>query len=498
MAGIATIPYVSSPWVLLGALIVLSYGVARGLLLSRVRTKSVQGLMQRLSVYVLIVGVWTFLLGVTLETHQFFRDFFLYRIALWALATSLMVVFLAVLLAETIKSTSLRRSGAINVSSFLFRRYWYIIDIRTHFPEGQGRFTRDLGIDSGTPEDLARNLIGLSEPLLPTRRKHIICLDGTWNDAESDTNVRRFFDLLNNDTRAQIARYYTGVGVNENDGLAVEVLGGPTNKTLIACATGMGERAIRWKAYLDLITWYQPGDELVILGFSRGAACARILANHIHEYGIPERVQAKYQRAPTYRGKPIGPDLLRELVVVDGKKWDTQIEMLGLWDTVAAFGLPSNKIEPFRRLTIPANVRKVYHLVGIDERRWEFDATLIRHEPRVEEIWFAGAHTNVGGGSGDTKLSDISLCFMINRARERGIEFQPEALEITGDVRGPEWRLWPLWPTRIRRRIRVSGGGATDLPRIHKSVRDRMDAGIGYDPPNVNGLNQAYTWEETA
>ena len=35
---------------------------------------------------------------------------------------------------------------------------------------------------------------------------------------------------------------------------------------------------------------------------------------------------------------------------------------------------------------------------------------------RLEQVWFAGAHANVGGGYADNQLSDIPLLWMLDRA----------------------------------------------------------------------------------
>ena len=64
--------------------------------------------------------------------------------------------------------------------------------------------------------------------------------------------------------------------MQENKGLAEDVLGDKHFSAMIPCATGMGERTIRWRAYLDLVATYQPGDRIFIFGFSRGASSAHL------------------------------------------------------------------------------------------------------------------------------------------------------------------------------------------------------------------------------
>lgn len=479
-------------WVWVGGALLLVYGIAKGLIIPDLKKKNVQALLYRLSVYLLFSGCALIALGLLSGADQLSRQHLGHSIIAWA------VIFLSVIIVLMIwvwvrTSKDLRRSEPLEISE-LRPQDWYILEAPPNFAELPEDRIKHTG---AAWEDVVKARPHLADLRRRPGLNHIICFDGTWNDAESATNVRRLFDLLENtcDGKPQIARYYTGVGINENENLSMEVHGEKVTRGLIPCATGSGERTIRWQAYFDLVATYQPGDRLFIFGFSRGASSARIVSNFIHDYGIPEKIQAKYQRAPKYKGQPIGPDKLRFLAVL-GERKPIDIEMIGVWDTVAAFGLPSNKFEPFRKLTIPSNIKKGYHLVAIDEKRWEFDVTLTDYDARIEEIWFAGAHTNVGGGSGNNRLSDIALRYMIDRAKDQGICFKPEADKIVGDSLGPEWSLWRGWPTRKTRQIRVKGNALKYVPKIHTSVFERMDSHIGYDPANVRELEKTYTRAE--
>lgn len=399
--------------------------------------------------------------------------------------------------------SNVRRSSPLSVA---VKKASFIIDIPRPLSNFDGIRQEHIECKHGTQDDTAEVLPPLSSGTVPPGRIHIICLDGTWNDPRVETNVHRLFRLLDESTPDQIARYYTGVGIVERTGVAAKLLGEAAGRTLLAAVTGKGERLIRHRAYLDFVVTYRPGDRLFIFGFSRGAASSRILANEIFAWGVPERMQAQFQRSKIEAvkveilGLPearVYPHILRDIAVLGENGWPVDIEMMGLWDTVGAFGLPINKIEPFRKLSIPSNVKKVYHLLAIDERRLSYDATLIDHDPRIEEIWFAGAHSNVGGGFVDKAgrpqngLSDIPLRFMIERARECGIRFKPEAFEIRGDAGGP------IGASRKRkvRQIRVAGLKGQDrdcLPRIHQSVFDRQALGIQYTPGNLEALGGQY------
>jgi uncharacterized protein (DUF2235 family) len=296
-------------------------------------------------------------------------------------------------------------------------------------------------------------------------RNLVVCIDGTGNhpgDASDlgrdTTNVYRLSQMLVKDDE-QLVEYFQGVAT--------------TGWTLIDRKgeyTGLGARSLREEAYGHLSTNYQAGDRVFIFGFSRGAAIARDLANEIHDYGL--------------RGAR-----------------DVPVEVLGLWDTVAAFGvpidvlgLPTQSINIGKKLDIPRNVRHVCHLVSIDEKRTPFIPTLVEAADNVEEVWFAGAHADVGGGFLDRKLADICLLFMIKRAQERGLRFQQEKIDAIPENRTAEGKIHtdsgklPREPRVIV--VRKNGKASSLRPKIHKSVMERMKR--EYQPANLIELNGAY------
>jgi type VI secretion system (T6SS) phospholipase Tle1-like effector len=230
---------------------------------------------------------------------------------------------------------------------------------------------------------------------------------------------------------------------------------------------------------------------LFIVGFSRGAATARMLANMISSTaGLPASVAIEYLKLFIEKDVVIGlnPKVPR--------KWGVpEVEFLGVWDTVAAFGNLWNRVELFKDLTLVPGIRKAYHLVAIDERRKTFDVTLLDPDERVEQIWFAGAHANVGGGleKENSALSDIALRFMINRASEHGLRFKKEAFDIRGNAGGTIWQAARFWKWKIERKL---GGDTRQLPRIHKSVFQRMQSVTNYESANVKELGDAFQRDE--
>ena len=331
-------------------------------------------------------------------------------------------------------------------------------------------------------------------------RNFIISIDGTWNDpsdAEAEgsgiTNVLRLHKAVSRDDSSNFTRYIPGVGNEEEHGFFGRVLGG---------ALGWGAFRIRDEAYAVLVTNYRPGDRIFLFGFSRGAAIARMLGAMIDKEGIPEALTI--EKDDDGRIADCNPK---------GERHPVEVEMLGVWDTVGAFGIPVDlfgipfqRINLFRDLTVAPNVKKAYHLVAIDENRDAFVPSLMNRDPgRIEEVWFPGVHSDVGGGYDPRRLADTTLHYMMARAGEHGIKFHPAASNEIGP--NPEGdgvlHRHRKRPKEYKMSPRQIGVWAEDefaeghKPRIHKSAINRVEGGIdGYSPENLQGLLGAYEVEE--
>lgn len=211
----------------------------------------------------------------------------------------------------------------------------------------------------------------------------LYAFDGTWNEDEADeakeTNVLKFCKCLPLDMNVY---YLEGVGTRL--GFIGKLLGG---------VTGIGGRFRINVAMERLNRYFAEGDRTVdIIGFSRGAALALHFAN---------QVQEEMQGA--------------------------EVRFLGLWDTVASFGIPGNDLNIRWHLTLPDNVKQCFHAMALDERRGNFPLTRIIGrsgglpvQGRLQEVWFRGVHSDVGGGQ-CPGLSSIALCWMLRRAKETGL-----------------------------------------------------------------------------
>jgi uncharacterized protein (DUF2235 family) len=295
-------------------------------------------------------------------------------------------------------------------------------------------------------------------------RNIVICIDGTGNDpndatqpGSDTTNVLRLAEALVQDDR-QLVKYFAGVATS-----------GKRLPDVAGRYTGLGAEDLRDKAYAFLGENYRTGDDIFLFGFSRGAAIVRDLANLVDDHGI-------------------------------GDVRSVPVKFLGLWDTVAAFGipmdvfsLPSQSINIGKKLDIPLNVQHTVHLLAIDEQREPYTPTLIETADNVEEVWFAGGHCDVGGGFQDRELADITLRFMIGRALRQGVRFMESALqEIPVNVLGvgvSHVETQGKMPSRPREIVvHKDHQASTVRPKIHRTVIERKGR-QDYDPINVKHLN---------
>jgi len=328
------------------------------------------------------------------------------------------------------------------------------------------------------------------------KRNVVLCIDGTWNDptdtsekGRGHTNVYRLSQALDRNAKNQFVRYFPGVGNQQDFSFWGQLFGG---------AFGMGGNQIRDYAYTVLATNYRPGDRLFIFGFSRGAAIARMLAMKIHKEGIPESITVIKDDTGQF-----------EDYESHGTAAKVDIEMLGVWDTVASFGIPVDlfgipfqKINLFRDFTVAPNVKKAYHALAIDENRQPFEPTLMNYDPRrIEEVWFCGVHSDVGGGYEKRRLADVTLRYMIQRAEKHGLVFYDEAVEevpenpkAIGVVHKHKKRFLGYRMGQRKIAVQVKNKLVKSMkPKIHQSAINRTKTvGKKYSPKNLTALKGKY------
>jgi len=340
-------------------------------------------------------------------------------------------------------------------------------------------------------------------------KRLVVCCDGTWNrdDAKNPTNVVKLYRsvVLQDGNVSQIPWYDPGVGTSN---WLNRVVGG---------VTGFGLTQNIEDAYRFLIHTYEPGDEVYLFGFSRGAYTARSLGGLIRNSGILRReYEARVEQAiKLYRDRerdPYHEDVVR--FRGDFAHPDFRIKLIGVWDTVGALGIPGNiftainrRLHSFHDVKLSRSVQFGYQALALNERRRAFSATLWEVQPSaesaaselgplagpqvVEQVWFAGAHSDVGGGYADDRLSDGALKWMMERAAEAGLTFKDDSVPIASGVHiaqphNSRSGIFKYLPG-IDREV-----GLQEVEAVHDSVRERVRSSK-YEP---KGLRESRFWAE--
>jgi uncharacterized protein (DUF2235 family) len=244
-------------------------------------------------------------------------------------------------------------------------------------------------------------------------------------------------------------------GCETNAGLAYKVIAEAARSERISLFYEAGVQWRRWSETLDVIegrginrqirraygfiaSRYRPGDRIILMGYSRGAFAVRSLAGVIDQVGLvkPEHATVRMIRQ-AYRHYECSPggeasDAFSKLYCHDA----APIEMLGVWDTVKALGFRapilwrlSEARHAFHNHELGPSILHGYHALAIEETREAFEPVLWSTKPgfegRIEQVWFAGSHGDVGGqlsGFEDARpLSNIPLVWMLEKAEERGL-----------------------------------------------------------------------------
>lgn len=357
-------------------------------------------------------------------------------------------------------------------------------------------------------------------------RRIILLSDGTGNAAGKlfKTNVWRLYEALDVRDANQIAYYDDGVGTSSFKPLAL--LGG---------LFGWGLKRNVLNLYTFLCRNYREGDRIYGFGFSRGAFTIRVLIGFILSQGLIADANSNddlrrkalrlYRRFRIEKTRHWGLHSLARPIrdgvvflsdcIFRGANFQRikttsvpAIEFLGLWDTVDAYGLPIAELERaidrwIWPLTIAdsrlhGSIKKACHALAIDETRTAFQPVLWDEshlapeqkdhsdEEVLTQVWFAGVHANVGGGYPDDSLSSVTLQWMINEARKRGLIFGRQAIEALKTRVAP---YGPIYNSRAGlgayyrygpRRLDPPVdrlGACIPNPKIHETVIWRMAAG---------------------
>ena len=266
-------------------------------------------------------------------------------------------------------------------------------------------------------------------------KRIVICSDGTWNtpDRNNPTNVVKFARAIapnGRDGKPQIVYYDQGVGTgNFLDRITGGAFGGGLEKNIE-------------DAYRFLMHNYDDGDQIFLFGFSRGAYAVRSAAGMIRNCGILRKTNAhEFPKAyKLYRRKDAHPSSEESLSFRTSFAREVRIEFIGVWDTVGALGIPVRGLRSLRKgryefhdVELSKYVKHGYHALAIDEGRGPFKPSLwaAKENPgqTVEQVWFAGVHSDVGGGYASSGLSDEAFMWMKEKAAACGLAFDEESID---------------------------------------------------------------------
>ncbi len=367
-------------------------------------------------------------------------------------------------------------------------------------------------------------------------RNLIICCDGTNNEfGTENTNVVRLAQVLERDTGTQLLYYDPGVGTLPEPGRLTGLGRRLTQWAGLAFGLGL-ERNVE-EAYAFLMEHWEPGDQVFLFGFSRGAYTARVVAALLHAVGllppgnqnlIPYllRVLKAIQRdgrAGRQGGLSRYEALCKQFrdtfarAVPGSAERRFPVHFLGAWDTVSSVGWVWEPTH-YPYTTHNESVMTARHAVSIDERRWFFRQNLFGEGVRrqdLQQLWFSGVHADVGGGyrTSEGGLWRVAFEWMLDEARAAGLRVdQARLAEVTAGAPPAPWAepqheslTWAWWPAEFfpkwRRKggkgdarvLRVGRGRHRALPRnarLHPSVQQRLaEPDVPVWPPSVKSPN---------
>ena len=368
----------------------------------------------------------------------------------------------------------------------------------------------------------------------------VICSDGTGNTAMKGrgTNVFKLFEAvdIHLDNPRQVALYDDGVGTQSFNPIK-----------LLSGAIGLGLKKNVIQLYTELAHLYNPGDRIYLFGFSRGAFTVRTLGGLIYQCGVLDhdcvneeelrrRAKAAY-RAFRCRKLALLDKVICTLldIVTLGRccrkeklskvrkeyalknegfsahentveKIIPPITMIGVWDTVSAMGFPVKEVSDFINTFIyrfkfenhdlGKNVEHAYHALSIDDERRTFHPLMWNEDDetrsKIEQVWFAGVHANVGGGYPKHGMSLVTMDWMIHKASNNGLVLNQHDKELFVNHRNVNDKLYDS-RSGIKSIYRYTPRNSGKLckahgvkPLIHLSVFRRIAQSTeGYAPGNI-------------
>ncbi|GAV21266.1 hypothetical protein MMIC_P2248 [Mariprofundus micogutta] len=389
----------------------------------------------------------------------------------------------------------------------------------------------------------------------------IVCADGTGNKGGTtpDSNVYKIYKAINKRFKGetsdgfacdeQVVFYDNGVGTEKNNYL--RALGG---------GFGFGFEDNVRDLYKYLARNYNPGDRIYFFGFSRGASTVRACNGFIRKCGLAKGKGKQNHQLDelvtkafsAYQLRKKQPDVAEAVRTSEQFHAVVPIHFMGVWDTVVALGFPTgtdvtgtaskvfnkfsewagNRLDrkwwqhKFYFYKLTGNVVNAYQALAIDDERtafWPFvwneklpqvELDLLKKEDgspierTVEQVWFAGMHSNVGGGYARSGMASVPLYWMMKRAAKCGLQFEDGAIEdaqhdshVHGnmyDSRNGVAMMYRYHPREIEKLCKPEKDGKVIKKlkgeiKIHRSVIERINhRTANYAPGQLPGCYSAF------
>lgn len=333
-------------------------------------------------------------------------------------------------------------------------------------------------------------------------KRIVICADGTWNIRDQvdkasgkrrPTNVTKVArGVLARDVQGvdQVVAYFDGLGT---DGGLDRITGG---------AFGRGIEDNVRAIYRFLIYNHVEGDEIYLFGFSRGAFTVRTLVGFMNKVGLVRKgedyfVPELYALYESQQGQD-SQAWAQAFRKISQPRPAPPVRMLGVWDTVGALGAPgllgllfNGRKYAYHDVGLNPLVKHAYHAMALDERRKPFAINLFERPPgwtgSLEQAWFAGVHSDVGGSYRPDGLANEALHWMVEKAEGLGLAFDDAYMAHFLPCFNSTLHDSSSWFYKlIGEVVRQTGRHREHGECLHRSVIDRMaHAPSAYAPPNV-------------
>ncbi|KAF9554696.1 WD40 repeat-like protein [Agrocybe pediades] len=365
------------------------------------------------------------------------------------------------------------------------------------------------GPDSRKPEDAKTNDPCCHGPIDPEKRRNlVISIDGTSNKfGAMNTNVIEHHSLLIKDER-QIPYYNSGIGTYARPSWTSPKFIGMVLHHKI-------DLAIAWdfdKTVKDAYRWisenYETGDLIFMFGFSRGAFQVRVLSAMIEKVGLLHKgnelqipfAYELYSDPETDKLEPedqqesfVGRVTIAERFKRTFSRKGVKVHFVGVWDTVSSIGtVRGAKMLP-GTIDGMKHVCFFRHALALDERRVKFlpeyanggkgpnQEEMSGSIPHTKEVWFAGTHSDIGGGNAINRTLERTrppLRWMVYEAGPLGLRTSPFERDLKDNekVAVKESLTWVWWPFEYFpfRRLTYTRRGSDGKETTHSLHRGKV------------------------